>query len=329
MLSSIIRAKREAAADTGAARDRVGEARSYLGPQAFGVGEYLRSTDNGIGNTSYYDTAEAFPRMTGINHDLSPNDFSQSWHTSNNYAGGLALSQFLFDFGRRHGFVKQREFEAASVAAQQKLVELDLIFEVSRRFYEVLQGQQLIRVYEKAVEQRRYHLHEAEVKANAGLRPQIDTYVMQAELERAQLDLTDARNSYSDAKVALDNALGLSDRVPNYHLEEATVYSSLNDTLDVLIQKAMQRRPDLKAIQNQANAMGATIDEFKSDYYPTVNAVAGYAAMGTGTPTVNNFNAGIVMSWHIFNSFLTTDQIAETKLRRRSLEEAMRICASG
>jgi hypothetical protein len=161
------------------------------------------------------------------------------------------------------------------------------------------------------------------VKANAGLRPQIDTYVMQAEIERAQLDLTDARNSYSDAKVALDNALGLSDRAPNYHLEEATVYSSLNDTLDVLIQKAMQRRPDLKAIQNQANAMGATIDEFKSDYYPTVNAVAGYAAMGTGTPTVNNINAGIVISWPLFNSFLTTDQIAETKLRRRSLEDAI------
>jgi len=314
--------EKEAAADTGAARDRIGEARSYLGPQAFGVGEYLRSTDNGIGNTSYYDTDEAFPRMTGINHDLSPNDFSQSWNTSNNYAGGLALSQFLFDFGRRHGFVRQREFEAASAEANQRLVELDLIFGVSRRYYDVLQGQQLIRVYEKAVEQRRYHLHEAEVKANAGLRPQIDTYVMQAELERAQLDLTDARNAYADAKVALDNALGLSNRAPNYHLAEITTYSSLNDSLGILIQTAMQRRPDLKAIQNQANAMGATIDEFKSDYYPTVNAVAGYAAMGTGTPAVNNFNAGIVISWPLFNSFLTTDQIAETKLRRRSLEEA-------
>jgi outer membrane protein len=29
-----------------------------------------------------------------------------------------------------------------------------------------------------------------------------------------------------------------------------------------------------------------------------------------------------VISWPLFNSFLTTDQIAETKLRRRSLEEA-------
>jgi outer membrane protein len=315
--------EKEAAADTDAAHERVGQARSYMGPQVFGVGEYLRSTDNGIGNTSYYDTYEAFPRMTGINHDLPTNDFSQSWNTSNNYAGGLALSQFLFDFGRRHGFVREREYEAAEVAANQRLVELDLIFEVSHRYFDVLQGRQLIRVYEKAIEQRRYHLHEAEVKANAGLRPQIDVYVMRAEVERAQLDLTDARNSHADAKVALDNALGLSNRVPAYHLAEVTNYSSTNDTLATLIQTAMQKRPDLIAIQNQANAMGAKIDEFRSDYYPTVNAVAGYAAMGTGLPAVNNFNAGIVISWPLFNSFLTTDQIAETKFRRRSLEEAI------
>jgi outer membrane protein len=315
--------EKEAAADTDAAHERVGEARSNLGPQVFGVGEYLRSTDNGIGNTSYYDTNEAFPRMTGINHDLSANDFSQSWNTSNNYAGGLALSQFLFDFGRRHGLVRQREFEAAATAANQRLVELDLIFDVSRRYFDVLQGQQLIRVYEKAVEQRRYHLHEAEVKANAGLRPQIDVYVMRAEVERAQLDLTDARNAHADAKVALDNALGLSDRAPDYHLAEVATYSPISDTLTALVQTAMQQRPDLKAIQDEANAMGARIDEFASDYYPTVNAVAGYAGMGTGLPVVNNFNAGIVISWPIFNSFLTTDQVAETKFRRRSMEEAI------
>jgi outer membrane protein len=98
----------------------------------------------------------------------------------------------------------------------------------------------------------------------------------------------------------------------------------INDSLNSLIQTAMRKRPDLKALQNQASAMGAKIDEFNSDYYPTVNAVAGYAATGTGLPTVNNFNAGIVITWPIFNSFLTTDQVAETKFRRRSTEEAIK-----
>jgi outer membrane protein len=314
---------REAEADTSAAGERTGEARSYLGPQLFGTVQYLRSTDNGIGNTSYYSVDGAFPRMTGRNHDLANNDFSQSWDTSNNYMSGLELSQFLFDFGRRHGLVSQRQFEAAAAAANQQLTELDLIYEVSQRYFDVLRAKQITRVYEQAVEQREYHLHEAQVRSSAGLRPQIDVFVTQAELERSRLGLVDARNGYADARAGLDNAMGLSDMAPPYHVVDVLGYTQINDNLSALLKKAMLERPDLKALQDQAGAMGAKITEYRSDYFPTANAVAGYAGMSTGLPVVNNFNAGIVITWPIFNSFLTRDQVAEANYTRRSIEAAI------
>jgi len=312
----------EAADNTSAAQQQIGQARSYLGPQLFGGAQYLRSTDNGIGNASYYNLDGAFPRLTGTNHNLPSNDFSQTWDTSNNYMGGVMLSQFLLDFGRRHGFVSERQFEAAAAAAAQQLTELDLIFEVSQRYFALLQATRLIAVYEKAVEQRQYHLHEAQIKANAGLRPQIDTYLTDAEVERAQLHLVDARNDHDDAKVALDNALGLSDSAPAYEPADILTYYPVKDPLPVLLDTAFRSRPDLTALQDQAKAMGAKIVEYQSDYYPTVNAVGGYSALGTGTPAANNFNAGIVVTWPIFNSFLTTDQIAETRLRQHAIVRA-------
>ena len=313
----------EAADNTSAAQQRIGQARSYLGPQLFGAAEYLRSTDNGIGNTQYYNADGAFPRISGTNHDLPANDTSQRWNTSNNYMGGVMLSQFLVDFGRRHGFVSERQFEAAAAAADQQLTELDLIFEVSQRYFALLQAKRLITVYEKAVEQRQYHLHEAQVKANAGLRPQLDTYVTQAEVERAQLHLVDARNSDEDAKVALDNALGLSDSAPAYNLADILTYYPIHESFQDLLDTAFRSRPDLIALQDQAKAMGAKIVEYQSDYYPSVNAVGGYSALGTGTPAANNFNVGIVITWPIFNSFLTTDQIAETRFRQHSILRAI------
>jgi outer membrane protein len=313
----------EAADNTSAAQQQIGQAQSYLGPQLFGAAQYLRSTDNGIGNASYYNPDGAFPRLTGTNHNLPSNDVSQNSDTSNNYMGGVALSQFLVDFGRRHGFVSERQFEAAAAAADQQLTELDLIFEVSQRYFALLQAKRLIGVYEKAVEQRQYHLHEAQVKANAGLRPQIDTYVTEAEVERAQLHLVDARNDHEDAKVALDNALGLSDSAPAYEPADILTYYPVKDSLQVLLDTAFRARPDLTALQDQAKAMGARIVQYKSDYYPTVNAVGGYSALGTGTPAVNNFNAGIVVTWPIFNSFLTSDQIAETRLRQHAILRAI------
>jgi len=309
----------EAEDDTRAAQQQIGQARSYLGPQLFGAAQYLRSTENGIGNASYYNADGAFPRVTGTNHNLPSNDTSQSWDTSNNYMGGVTLSQFLVDFGRRHGFVSQRQFEAAAAAANQRLTELDLIFEVSQRYFALLQAQRLITVYEKAVEQRQYHLHEAQVKANAGLRPQLDTYVTEAEVERAQLHLVDARNDDEDARVGLDNAMGLSDSAPAYEPADILTYHTINDSLQVLLETAFRTRPDLTALQDQAKAMGAQIVQYQSDYYPSANAVAGYSALGTGTPAANNFNAGIVITWPIFNSFLTTDQIAETRLRQHAI----------
>ncbi len=314
---------KEAAENLNAASARVGEARSYLGPQALVIGQDLGSTDNGIGNASYYNPDGAFPRMTGRNHDLPPNDFSQSWNANNNYMGGLAVSQFLFDFGRRHGFVSQRRFEAASVSAAEQLAKLDLVFEVSQRYFGVLQAKQLIKVYEKAVEQRQYHLHEAQVKANAGLRPQLDVYVTQAEVERAQLHLVDAHNTYGDAKVALNNALGLGERAPEYHLADVLTYSPVAETVAPLIATALRQRPDLNELENQAKALGAQIVQYKSDNYPTVSALGGYSAIGTGLPAANNFNIGVVITWPIFNSFLTTDQIAEAKARQRAAQYAI------
>lgn len=314
---------REAAENLNAATARVGEARSYLGPQVLVVGQDLGSTDNGIGNTNYYNEEGAFPRISGTNHDLPAGDLNQNWDPSNNYMGGLSVSQFVLDFGRRRGFVSQRKFEAASVSAAEQLAQMDLIFEVSQRYFDVLQAQQLITVYEKAVEQRQYHLHEAQVKSAAGLRPQLDTYVTQAEVERAQLNLVDARNAYEDGKVALNNALGLSDRAPDYHLADVLTYAPVTETLRSLITTAMQLRPDAKSLDDQAKALGAQIVQYKSDYYPTVNAVGGYSATGTGLPGANNFNVGVVITWPIFNSFLTTDQVAEARARQRSVQDAI------
>ena len=246
----------QASAESAAAEEQVGEARSYLGPQVYGLSEYLRSTENGIGNTGYYNLNGVLPRITGTNHDLPPNDTSQRWDTSNNYVGGAAVSQYLLDFGRRRGFVAERRFEAGATLEQQQLVDLQLIFDVSQRYFNLLETRQLVRVYEKAVEQRKYHLHEAEVKADAGLRPQLDVYLTEAEVQRAQLHLVDARNAEDDAVVAFDNALGLGGSSPNYQLVDVLTYSPVTEQIDSLLRDAMRLRPDMKALQDQARAMG-------------------------------------------------------------------------
>jgi outer membrane protein len=85
----------------------------------------------------------------------------------------------------------------------------------------------------------------------------------------------------------------------------------------------MKLRPDLLALEDQARAAGARIREYRSDLFPSGNAVAGYNVVGTGLPGANNYNIGLVISWPIFNGLLTTHQIEEARLRRDAVEHSI------
>src|SRR5579863_10306044 len=68
-----------------AANERVGEARAALMPQVYSAAEYLRSTDNPIGNTTYLNPG-FIPRITGTLHGASASGAqSLSTSTTNNY----------------------------------------------------------------------------------------------------------------------------------------------------------------------------------------------------------------------------------------------------
>ena len=95
-----------AQAQAGAAGERKGEARADLLPQVFGVTEYLRGTDNGIGDTAYLPALGVTRAPTQGRH------VNQLTETFDNYLAAVSAFQYLFDFGRTRGLVEQRDAEA-------------------------------------------------------------------------------------------------------------------------------------------------------------------------------------------------------------------------
>ncbi len=305
--------------------ERIGEARSQLLPQVYGSAQYLGSTDNAIGDTNYINPGY-IPRISGTNHARSA-DASQTFVPTNNYAGALGASQYLFDFGRMHGLIKQREYESAAAGAASKFTDLQLIYEVTQRYFAFLAAHQKVKVYETAVAQRTEDFHAADVKAKAALVPQIDVSTADAALARAKVQLLDAQNLEQTSKAALDNAMGLGADAPPYKLAGVLGYHAIGGEVASYYALALKMRPDLMDLENQARAEGARITEFRSDFFPNAHAVAGYNALGTGSPAANNYDAGILISWPIFNGFETEHQISEAKFHRDALRheiEALR-----
>lgn len=303
-----------AASELGAANEGVGIAESQLLPQTYGVGEYLRGTDNGIGDTAYIGGYE-FPRLPGAPHDR-PADGAQNFGTHNNFLAGVSVRQYLFDFGRVRGLIHERQYEDEAEKARYDLARLNLILEVTQRYLDVLATRLRVKVFEKATEQRQEQVHEAKLMSQAELKPQIDLYTTQAQLARAQLDLIRARNAAADAKVALDNAMGLSENDLDYHIADALTWTPISDTLAQLLDDAFRSRPDLKMMAHQAEAAGAQVKIYRSDFFPTVQGAGDFETMGTGAPASNNFDVGVVISWPIFNGFQTEHQIAQAKYQQ-------------
>jgi len=305
-----------ASSEAGAAEQQVGEAKSAMLPQIYGAADYLGSTQNGIGVTNYLNPGFV-PRHNGATGQ------PQAWSLENNYLGAVGASQYLFDFGRVRGEIAERSAQADAAGAQLKLTELDLIFQTSQRYFALLAARQLVTVYEEATAQRQQQVHESKVRAAAALAPQIDVYTAQAQLTRAETQLLAERNEVLKAKAALDNAMGLGTEAPDYEPSQTLSPSDVVGAAPDYIGAAMTMRPDLLALEAEARAAGAKVREYRSDLFPTVNAAAGYNAVGTGLPAANNYNIGLLIRWPIFNGMLTTHQIEEARLRRDAVEHSI------
>ena len=305
-----------ASSEAGAAEQQVGEAKSAILPQVYGFADYLGSTQNGIGVANYLNPG-FIPRHNGAAGE------PQAWSLENNYLGAVGASQYLFDFGRTRGQIAESRAQADAASAQLKLTDLDLIFQTSQRYYALLGARQLVAVYEEAITQRQEQVHQSKVKSAAGLAPEIDVYTAQAQLARAETQLLAARNEVLKAKAALDNAMGLGAEAPDYETAQTLSPSEVVGSAKEYIDAAMKLRPDLIALEDQARAAGARVREYRSDLFPTANAVAGYNLIGTGLPGSNNYNIGLVISWPIFNGLLTTHQIEEARLRRTAVEHSI------
>jgi len=306
-------AQMAAASRADAAHERIGQARSYLLPQVFGVSEYLRATDNGIGDTAYLPTLGVTRAPTAGRHE------NQLTDTFDNYLAGIAAYQYLFDFGRARGFVEQRDAEADAQRARLQLVRLDLVYGVTKTYYDLVAAKQIVKVFETAVTQRTEHLREAQVKAEAGLKPDIDVYTAQADLARAQLQLVNANNGAATAKVALDTAMGLGGQAPEYRQPDRLSWGPISDTMETYLERAFAKRPDLMMLVDDARAAGAEIKQYRSDYLPTFGATAGYNVRGQNATPGNNYYAGLLITWPIFNGFLTDHEVTEAKLHQDAI----------
>ena len=237
---------------------------------------------------------------------------------TDNLRGSLTAQWRIFDRQRDAGKNMAR-FGAAASAEALAAARNQLVHEVTRGFYGVLQAQAFAEVQEKAVKSIEESLRIARERFDAGGAVKTDVLNLETQLAQANEELIRARNGAQLALAALNAAIG--DDVVSADNIEAPAQAALNaPPPECKDPAAFENRPELRAATLMRQIKEQDLRKAKGGYVPTVSAFGSLDADSGGTSDFeNSYMAGVMAEVNIFDGARTR---AAVQAARAELEAA-------
>jgi outer membrane protein TolC len=246
----------------------------------------------------------------------------------------LGVKWLLFDFGERKAATTMAKEGLTMANVGFNAVHQQIVFTVTRRFYELNTARQKVAVAESSLRAADTVAQAARAHLDNGLATRPD--VLQAEHQSAQaaFEIEAARGALSDAQVAFVESLGI---LPTTRLQVADVsgksFSEKSaDSLDDLLDRALSQRPDLVAKLANLRAKQAGVQKARAAYYPKVSlgANAGWAELDVSVKDSRYFGgndpvygAGVAIELPIFDGFARRKKLNIAESERRSAEDEL------
>lgn len=206
--------------------------------------------------------------------------------------------------------------------AQADAARNELVFQVHRAYYGVLQSRELVRIQQAAVESLEAALRAAQERLDAGAVVKTDVLNVEVQLAGAREGLARARNGEMLARSALANVVGdLSLRDAEF--PEVTPAADLSipdlEALDIA------DRPELRAADAGVEALNAQVVRSRRQYHPNLDLMANYD--WNGEPFVDyegSWFAGAALRWDAFDGFRRDSAIEAAEAQLAAAREQRR-----
>ncbi len=281
---------RSAQAGTDAARARVDQTRSGLLPQVSASAGY----DVG---TSRADTAAGV-----VAGDMK-----------RRFSAGVTASQLLYDFGRTSGRLTASRRSAEAQEANQAQTLEDVLLDVRSAYFDALTQRALLDVARETLQSEQKRLGQVQASVEVGARPEIDLLQQRTAKANAQVRFIQARNAEATARARLNQAMGVEGSTDYTVVDVAVAPIDGEDAApDVLVDRALAARGDVKAGALQVRAQEAQVGATKGDFWPSLGATAGVADSGTDPVDATvNVSGGLLLSWPLFEGGRTRAEVRE------------------
>lgn len=273
-----------------------------------------------------------------FNVSLPPADVNSviSPSISNNYTLKATVQQPLFTGWKISGAQDAAEYSAEAVKLDFQKDRADVIYNIKAAYWNVYRALEFKKFVDENVEQIRAHATDAENLLKQGMITTNDLLKVQVQLSDARVRQIDAKNNVRLAMYALNNTLGLP------LTNEITLTSTINinernwTSLDSLVTKAMNDRPDMLAMNSRIRAGESGLTSARGSWWPQIYFIGNYNYLRPNQryfPMKDEFkgtwDVAVSVSFDIWNWNQTGNQTTQAQAQLSQAEEGLSMLKDG
>jgi outer membrane protein len=257
---------------------------------------------------------------------------AQNKPTSYIESAGFRADQLIYDFGQTaHRVLAER----ASQAAAEKDIQTHkatVILKVQQAYIDCLRQRRLVEIAEETVRERGVLRDQIATLYKRELKSKLDLDFISVELRNAEVQLLQAKNELRAAFAALNAAMGVQGP-EDYTLEDLPAAAALSGTLETLMARAMEDRPELLSSNDRIKQADERLSSARALYLPTIAAQGMYGVIHFSDAPLNQYagshpgqtnlwwGVGATVSVPIFTGFLIESHVAEAREQKYKVEQ--------
>ncbi len=222
-----------------------------------------------------------FPETENISYDLQnlTSDTTMSSYYDN-MSAGLSLNQTIFDGGRSWNQVKQARSNLEIAKLNQRSTKIQVIQNVIKSYYGLLQAQQLYDVAEQNLEMSEQQVSLVKKQYDLGVVKKTDLLKAEVAQGQARVDVLTRKTNHQNARRVLFNDMGLQDFGQSIMAVDQEwvrpVVPSSSEVLNLL----KTQNPTLSISQSRINLGELSYKMAKGLRLPSLNSSVSYSANG-------------------------------------------------
>jgi len=229
----------------------------------------------GVARSELYPTVAA-AALAGVDRDQAYLADRFFRHTIGDFQVVLNLNYTIFDFGARAGRISAAKAEALAANFVFNDTHRSVIYRVEQAYYQLLNASGQEEAARANLSNAQAVRQAAEERLNHGLATLPDVLEARSATAQAEYELQAVLGAEEIARGNLANALGTIPQtaISVQPLRELTIPSTIDDTVNSAIDRALAQRPDLLQRVADVQAAKARVKEARAAYYPSLNFTA-------------------------------------------------------